>query len=1280
MSSTGLKLRDTRELLARPDQNQPEESVHLHFTGSLQSQEVSIGAKELSTEKTVNSMSPSLAMANANSPPSNQNESLGKETIASQNSSREIEPIPKKKRILEASEILQELKESEKQPTSSEDILARACSAVGIGGDLSDSVVEESLPNHQEHNGEIHRVAPNYPYSRGLRIPPQNIPLSPRLRSVDEIRFRHPFHPAFRPPSESTYGMEIRPLYNHGYPVPSRLPLHPNEAHRYYAVPRYPNRYAYGGPPGHIPPSIPRPPVLRPAPPNAPHEHRPSMPHPTQGYPYDPHHIPRPTIHHVPPTVSQLHHEHRVEPSKIRHIHPATSETRPVQQSHPEIAYRLPNQHSLAVGPVSPEHLSPTSIKHPYPQPSNPIPIQPKLHGNPQNHLQDSRGLHARVNEAYVSGVIHGIHPTIGSPHHNSSQELSCENPFQIPDLQDNKNIAHVSKHQTIASSHDPSYVKVLTSSLEKNKPELSIVSPMGNKTEQAETEFMIDRSTTISRSTGQNSLLPRRPRQPPEPCVELIPILAPTQEEKCSKGKFNERIQQSPPVSSHLDVDRKQLCPPNTLHERQLAPESQIICSPKTYTEMADIQQGESQPKTAKLSEMCGIPLESTHNADSKINENEREESTNKDPKKSFRKRWLNKQEYPSSKRPATQDIKHTEQVKSLETQASLDAVVEKEETTVIVLDDDDEGVTSDRSKQYNPSGVISKGKVGPGQLHCLHSSVYINNMRSASEPPIGTSITQKNITPLGKRPASVPCFAQQLHNARAQYESQNKDIIENVEETAKGNGNDDEFVNRLKLVLNDLISVPVPEVSKLQHLTCPIDELLASLVKRRGALPSKASDPKERLRKDFLVLVKLCMPKELLEDWGWNSSSPEEILDELIKVTNSGVDGSKGNARLNLAREVNSKTPTSPQTLDNSDTVHINHASPPSPYPNAAVASADTNSTPDPVIPVSSQDLESSNQAPRPQTSPERALPPRHAGPILIQYPALSPQHRRVAHPPQQTSTSLHPVPAVSHSSHHPPQISSQQSTALSPPMYHSSTPNTQQPTKWPLTRRSVPPISRPTILLSNNSEPPFPQPEDHLEDEVFTPTNRNPLTVPYSRPQMPVHPQKPVHESIPQNIKPTQEHDRYPPALTVQMPPQNSTHPHNIPITVLHYSQVPQPSPNGPYGQHSSHPYSNPVSTHNIHNPPLHYPRGPYPQPYPYPYYHPNHPPYPRPAYRHASIIHRPHNLPPRLPYSPRSPHRSPTIRLVAQPPAPLSPSHWSGTEEERIVSSAAIKPPA
>ncbi|XP_064103021.1 uncharacterized protein LOC135213080 isoform X3 [Macrobrachium nipponense] len=1244
MSSSGLKLRDPRELLANPDHHQAEASVHPDPFGSSQSQELGFSSKEFSTAETANSMSPSLAMANANSPPSNQSEILSTDALPTQNSSRDIEPIPKKRRLLEASEVPHELKESEKQPSSSDDILARACSAVGIGGDISESVVEEPQPNHQEHNGEMQRVAPNYPYSRGVRLPHQGIPLSPTLRHAEDLRLRHPFHPAFRPPSESTYGMEIRPFYNHGYPVPARMPIHPNEAHRYYAVPRYPNRYPYVGPPGSTPASLTRTPVIRPAQPNAPHERHPSIPHASQGYPYDPHQIPRPAIHHAPPTVPQMHLEHRVEPSEIRHIHPATSEIRPVQQSHPEIAYRIPTQHTLPVGTAPSEQRSPTSIKHPYPGPGIPIPIRPKLLGNPQGHLQDPRSPHARVSEGYAGGVIHGNHAGVGSPHPKSPNELSCENPFQIPEPQDIKNKVHTSTHSSTVPSHDVSTVK-FASSLNEIKPQLSFVSQKGNMTEQTEVEITHDKATT------------RRPRQPPEPCVELIPIPAPSQE-KYGKSKLNEKNQLLSPVNSPLGVELKRFHALNPSHQSQPSMENLTsVGSPKTYDE--------SQQQTKNAENKFANTRESGSNMESRVNE-EKEESSNKDPKKSFRKRWLDKQERHSSKRSAEQDVKTTERPKS--------EAAAKKEDTVIVLDDDDENVTMESNKLPKSLSASSKGLVGPGQLHCLHSSVYLNNMRSASEPPIGTSITSKNNSPLGNRPASVPCSAQQLQNVRTLYESQNKVNIADFDRNAKEKDNDDEFVNRLKLVLNDLISVPVPEVTKLQGLTCPIDELLASLVKRRGALPSEDPNPKERLRKDFLVLVKLCMPKNLLEDWGWNNSSPEEILDELIKVTNNGMDGSKGNARLNLAREHNPAPPTSSHTQDNNlDTAPMNHATSSSPCPIVSLSPVYQNSSPVPEIPVSSQHLEPSNQGPPNQSSLQRAGAPQPASQILIQYPTLPPQHHSVAHSPKQPSVSLHPVPAT----HHPPIMSPQQPTAS--PVYHHSSSSSQQPSQWPSQRHSVPPISRPTTTLSTNSEPSFVPPEDNLEDEVFTPTNRTPHPLPYSRPQVPVHPAKPVHESISQNIKPTQEHAGYASAAPVQMPSQNSSHPHNIPITVLHYSQVPQPPTNVPYGQHSSHPYTTPGSNHTIHNPP-HYPRGPYPRPYPYAYYHPNNPHYPRPAYRHASILHGLPNTPPRHPYSPRSPHRSPNthtaIRLVAQPPAPLSPSHWS----ERIVTSAAIKPPA
>lgn len=179
----------------------------------------------------------------------------------------------------------------------------------------------------------------------------------------------------------------------------------------------------------------------------------------------------------------------------------------------------------------------------------------------------------------------------------------------------------------------------------------------------------------------------------------------------------------------------------------------------------------------------------------------------------------------------------------------------------------------------------------LGLGQLHILHSNV--NHHRPASEPPLGLLTATSNAVSSSKRPASLPSAGQhnpttmRCQNGLANLILQHQDntFKENPSETE----NDKVFMERLKLVLNDLLSVP--EATKLQQLSCSTEQLLASVVQRGGATPSKEMSSRKRLREDFKTVVKLCLPATLLKYWGWDLCTPDQILDQLIKVTHNGM-----------------------------------------------------------------------------------------------------------------------------------------------------------------------------------------------------------------------------------------------------------------------------------------------------------------------------------------------------------------------------------------------------
>ncbi|XP_071521957.1 uncharacterized protein [Panulirus ornatus] len=188
------------------------------------------------------------------------------------------------------------------------------------------------------------------------------------------------------------------------------------------------------------------------------------------------------------------------------------------------------------------------------------------------------------------------------------------------------------------------------------------------------------------------------------------------------------------------------------------------------------------------------------------------------------------------------------------------------------------------------------------------VHSSRYVTHHRSASEPPHGLLSASIDTVSPNKRPASLPGAGQQgLFNPVTMkcqndlnvtfQQDQRNPFSENPSEL----DSDEVFMERLKLVLNDLLSVP--EATKLQQLSCSPEQLLASVVQRGGAHPSKDLSPRKRLREDFKTVVKLSLPADLLRDWGWDSCTPDQILDQLIKVTHNGDDSVNGSVIATLS-----------------------------------------------------------------------------------------------------------------------------------------------------------------------------------------------------------------------------------------------------------------------------------------------------------------------------------------------------------------------------------------
>ncbi|CAL4079544.1 unnamed protein product [Meganyctiphanes norvegica] len=113
--------------------------------------------------------------------------------------------------------------------------------------------------------------------------------------------------------------------------------------------------------------------------------------------------------------------------------------------------------------------------------------------------------------------------------------------------------------------------------------------------------------------------------------------------------------------------------------------------------------------------------------------------------------------------------------------------------------------------------------------------------------------------------------------------------DIFKIVDEMETNSQIDDDiFVSRLSLVLEDLVSVP--EASDLKHLLSSPGKLLSAMVQKGGYEPSNHTCAKQRLRRDFLSVIRLCLDPVQLSAWGWDQSSPDYILQQLVKVQLQG------------------------------------------------------------------------------------------------------------------------------------------------------------------------------------------------------------------------------------------------------------------------------------------------------------------------------------------------------------------------------------------------------
>ena len=214
------------------------------------------------------------------------------EAAARKEERRPSEPVPKKQRLLQATEAEHTVDVKDHR----EDILAQAISAVGIDSNLAESEVED-LPYFYPGEGMV-----SLQYLKEVRPPPPGLPPPSRLR-VSDPRLRPGFPPAFQTLEGPYFMRELRHPYSPYGPRP--LDLIAQGPPQYRPGNAYPPHHYTRLPP---PPSqtMARMPVVRP-----PDRHLP----PRLGSPNLPRHFRPPPLHTSspgPPPVHQTHEVHRV--------------------------------------------------------------------------------------------------------------------------------------------------------------------------------------------------------------------------------------------------------------------------------------------------------------------------------------------------------------------------------------------------------------------------------------------------------------------------------------------------------------------------------------------------------------------------------------------------------------------------------------------------------------------------------------------------------------------------------------------------------------------------------------------------------------------------------------------------------------------------------------------------------------------------------------------------------------------------------------------------------
>lgn len=918
MSSSGLKLRDPRELLAAPsDSSAPARAMADAATTTPTAPttpSASAGQPPAPPSAPAPSPAPELppappAAKAALRPQSPKAPAEPDAHAGAPSERRDAEPVPKKRRLLEASEAAdaQEPPAPARPLSDPQDILAKACFAVGIDSDLAESVVEEPLPPPQGSHLPPQPHAEAVHYVQGLRPPYPGVPADVRLRPP-EVRL----HPAMPHPAAANGAFPVADARLQYHPfaprfpeppfaLPRRLPAHADPRHGH---PGPQPRYQYVAYPRGVPP--PRAILVSeraPPPHHAAMHHDPRRPRP----PPDPR-GPQPPMPHAPrhPSPPGLQHDPRLPPPEYRHAPRAAPEARHLAPGQPEVRYRVPiSHHEVAmVAPVGPAPFAPADG-------SRPGPPRPKLdrqpHGEPRPHPYEMYtpppGSAHSPKEAYAPVSPHALP---GNPHYGPPRVVDRYNKHPYGRVELGRESGPWHEQATPPPSAPPQH-----SPEARPRPPEPVRSPYASPQEGA---WAAKRYPDAQDKAGE-FIPPQRLREP-KPCVELIPLrLPPSQEKEKRPGGEGHPVPSSPgpPQKTQVTapISPATVTPVNRKVSEKGAPaEKYARINTPDDGEIQEVSQGNGRlqlPSGLTVTETAASPpvrhnaAAKRENRDAFAHPEKSDESVKRShsgsdsagvPQAHADLRKKSEASTEGNSRPPEPQENCRENTPNaagaLELTASHHEPLElKHDRVSAPKRQAENGDPHPATEEGHHRGLPSALE----QYYSLHSSYYVSQGRSASEPPPGAAGPSANLLP-GMRPASLPAATQisvsSAPPARDAAPPAGPKMNGRAKGAPEGNHDDDEaFVERLRFVLDDLVSVPEATLPKASRSP---QQVLAYLVRQGGAKPSEHPCLRERLREDFVTMVKRYMPGSTIADWGWDACTPEQILDQLIKVSTGG------------------------------------------------------------------------------------------------------------------------------------------------------------------------------------------------------------------------------------------------------------------------------------------------------------------------------------------------------------------------------------------------------